>query len=426
MGTINGLKYLAAIAMLAGLSQVHAVELVKKDDATFNLGGRFQLFGVGERVTDPYKENNRLFLFLKQARIMASGTIEDYKFYTEWAMGGEEAVKNLNSSVSLLDFRADVPASELTYLRLGQFKVPFGREALTDDGGQNFSDRSINNLVGILGRDVGFAAVLQQKGFMGTIGIFTGGGRDNPERYLPEQLGTPLFVARIGYDSQGKDPYSYRTSNGVNTESEEAFAAFINLAYMEDSKVGHSSVLNVKTTDRSLLLNPNWNPFIAVAPYSRSHVLQASADLQKRFSIGNVGIIGELEYTHGEFSNDYGKLQVNGVRLMGSASLKPFEVAARYAAVYPTDEFKYSTKTLTGNDPFQEVTASLTFFHRPWSRFTFEAVFHLNTPVVIEPNVGAYVLVEHPDQVTVVKAPTNGYVERQFVPEAKFLYQFTF
>lgn len=424
MKQMSKVKYLAAITILFCLQQTQAIELIKKDDASFNLGGRFQLFGVGQRVIDPYKDNNRLFLFLKQARITASGQLEDYKFYTEWAMGGEEAVKNLNSSVSLLDFRADVPMSESMYIRLGQFKAPFGREALTDDGSLNFTDRSINNLVGILGRDVGFAAVLQQQGFMGTLGIFTGGGRDNPERYLPEQLGVPLFVARIGYDSQGLDPYSYKSS-GVKNETEDAFAAFLNLAYMEDSIVGHSSVLNVKSVDKSLLMNPNWNPYIK-SPYLRSKITQVSADLQKRFQIGDVSGKAELEYTHSEFSNDYGKLQVNGGRIMGSAMLNPFELSARYAVVYPTSDFTYKTKSLTGVDPFQEVATSMSFFHRPWSRFTLEAVFHLNTPVIVETTggVGSYVLVEQPDQVTIVDG--KGYIERQFVPEAKFLYQLTF
>ena len=416
---------LMAILLGVGLSPAQAIELVKKDDASFNLGGRFQLLGVGERVMDPYRNHERVYLFLKQARIMAAGQLEDYRFYTEWAMGGEEAVKNLNSSVSLLDMRADIPMTDATYLRLGQFKAPFGREALTDDGALSFSDRSINHMVGVLGRDVGVAAVMQQEGFMGTVGVFTGGGRDNPERYLPEQLGIPLFVARIGYDSQGKDPYYYKNS-GVFAEVEEAFSAFINLAYMEDTVIGHSSVLNVKTTDRSLLMNPNWNPLVAQTPLTRSKIFQVSGDLQKRFPIGNFKGTAEIEYTHSEFSNARGKLQVNGARMQATAALNPFEVSARYSVVYPTNDFAYKGTMLTGNDPFQEISTSLTFFHRPWSRFTFEALFQLNTPVAVEStgSVGSYVLVEQPDQVTIVDG--KGYIERQFVPQAKMMYQLTF
>lgn len=424
MRSLKEISFLITLVMGVGLTQASAVELIKKDDVSFNLGGRFQLFGVGQRVIDPYKDNNRLFLFLKQARISVSGQIEDYKYYTEWAMGGEEAVKNLNSSVSLLDMRADVPMFDSTFLRLGQFKTPFGREALTDDGALNFTDRSINHLVGVLGRDVGMAVVFQQQGFMGTVGIFTGGGRDHPERYLPEQLGVPLVVARVGYDSQGLDPYTYKAS-GVKNEAENSFAAFLNVVYMEDSAVGHSSVLNVKSVDKSLLLNPLWNPYIK-SPFLRSKVTQISADFQKRVQLGQYSVNSELEYTHSEFNNEYGKLQVNGARLMASAALSPFEVSARYAVVYPTSDFKYKTFTLTGVDPFQEVSTSLTFFHRPWSRFTLEAAFHLNTPVVVESagSVGSYMLVQQPDQVTIVDG--KGYIERQFVPELKFMYQLTF
>lgn len=423
MGFIQKTKYIATIAISIFLAQAHAIEIVKKDDASFNLGGRFQLLGVGERVIDPGHTNERLYLFLKQARMMAYGQLEDYKFYTEWAMGGEEAVKNLNSSVSLLDFRADIPVGESTYVRVGQFKIPFGREALTEDGSLNFSDRSINHLGSVFGRDVGVAGVVQQQGFMGTFGIFTGGGRDNPERYLPEQLGIPLLVTRLGYDSQGKDPYYYKTS-GIFSETEESFAAFLNLAYMEDTRIGHSSVLNVKSTDRSLLLNPNWNPYLAKTPYARSRFFQASTDFQTRFPVGGFSGTAELEITHGEFANDHGKMQLNGGRIMGSAALNPFEVSARYAVIYPTNDFQYKNKLLTGTDPFQELSTSLTFFHRPWSRFTLEALFLLNTPVVVETGVGSYVLTEQPDQTTIVDG--KGYIERQFVPELKFLYQLAF
>lgn len=420
------LNYAAAVAALCMLSNANAVEIIKTENSNFNLGGRFQLYGVGQRVNDPVKPNERAFLFLKQARIMTYGEFEEYKYYAEWAMGGEEAVKNLNSSMSLLDFRADIPVMNSVYLRAGQFKAPFGRESLTDDGSQNFTERSINNLSAMLGRDVGMAVVLEQKGYMGTFGIFTGGGRDNPERYLPEELGVPLIAARFGYDSEGNDPYNYK-NNQVATKSPDAFAAFLNLAYMEDTRVGHSSVLNVKASDRSLLLNPNWNPYIAQTPYSRSHVLQGSIDVQKTFTMGSLPSSAELELTHGEFANDFGTLQVNGARVSGVAAYgNDFELGLRYAAVYPTNDFKNGGRQITGSDPFQEITASINYFHRRFSRFTFEAVFHLNTPVIIEPGVGSYVLVEQPDQASLVKAPTNGYVERQFVPAGKFMYQLTF
>ncbi len=424
MQTNRTTKFLMTAAISICTLQVQAIELIKKEDASFNLGGRFQLLGVGERLSeDSGHDNDRMYLFLKQARIIGSGSLEDYKYYVEWAMGGEEAVKNLNSSISLLDFRADIPVSEQSYIRVGQFKVPFGREALIDDGALLFTDRSINNLGSLLGRDVGVAGVIQRQGVMGTLGVFTGGGRDNPERYLPEKLGIPLFVTRIGYDSAGKDPYNYKNS-GVFASEQKAFSAFLNLAYMEDTRIGHSSVLNVRPTDRSLLLNPNWNPYLAKTPLTRSKVAQVSADLQNRFPVNIADATVEVELTHDEFSNEFGKIGLTGGRIMASASVKPFEFALRYASLYPSNEFNYKGTPITGGDPFQEVTAAFTYFHRPWSRFTFEALFELNTPVAVETGVGSYSLVEQPDQTTVVDG--KGTIERQYVPELRVLYQLAF
>ena len=105
-------------------------------------------------------------------------------------------------------------------------------------------------------------------------------------------------------------------------------------------------------------------------------------------------------------------------------ALNPIEAALRYAVLYPSNDFKYQNSSITGSDPLYEVAASLTYYHRPWSRFTFETVFELNTPVAVENGIGSYVLAEQPDQTTVIGA--NGHVERQFVPELRGMYQLTF
>jgi hypothetical protein len=418
-------KLLASSAcLLICASSVHALEIVKKDDATLNLGGRFQLLAVGQQVSDATRSDDRLFLFLNQARLMIGGSLGDYRFYTEWAMGGEEEVKNLNSSISLLDFRADIPMSEGAYLRVGQFKVPFGREALVEDGSLFFTDRSLNYFGSRLGRDVGLAAVVQKKGLMGTLGIFTGGGRDNPERYLPESLGFPLIALRYGYDSSGQDPYLYKNS-GNFLASENEFSTFLNLAYTRDSLIGHSTVLNVRSADKSLLLNPNWNPYLSKNPNVKGSLYQASVDSHLRIPVGDFTGIGELELTHAVYSNDYGTLHVTGGKLSGALALNPFEFSMRYSMLFPTDQFQFGGTAITGSNPFQELTPSVTFYHRPWSRVTLEVPLLINTPVAIENGVGSYVLMEQQDQTTVIAAG-KGSVERQFVPEIRLMYQLTF
>ena len=411
-------------AFLSSLTQAQAVEVLKNDEASLDLGGRFQLLGVGQKVTDPVRKSDRLFLFLKQARVMVSGSLGDYRFYTEWAMGGEEEVKNLNASVSLLDFRADVPIGENTFVRVGQFKVPFGREALVEDGSLLFSDRSLNYFGSRLGRDVGLAAVVQKKGMMGTLGIFTGGGRDNPERYLPEDLGIPLIALRYGYDNTGQDPYRYKNS-GNFLGSENEFSAFLNLAYMKDSLIGHSTVLNVRPSDRSILLNPNWNPYLAQSPFVKGQLYEASVDTHLRMPIGDFTGTGELELTHATYNSSYGTIHVSGARALGSVALNPFELSLRYAVLFPSDQFQFKGVSLTSKTPFQELTPSVTFYHRPWSRVTLEAPLLINTPVAVENGVGSYVLMEQQDQASVVGGG-KGSIQRQFVPEIRLLYQLTY
>ncbi|MBC7690873.1 MAG: hypothetical protein H7222_03835 [Methylotenera sp.] len=424
---MNSTKNISACAaLLFSLTcgfNAQALELLKKDDASLNLGGRFQLLALGQKVSDPARPDDRLFLFLNQARLILDGTLGDYRYYTEWAVGGEDEVKNQNSSLGLLDFRADVPINDHVFLRVGQFKVPFGREALIEDGSQFFSSRSLSFAGSRLGRDVGLAAVVQRKGVMGTIGVFTGGGRDNPERYLPEDLGIPLVALRYGYDSSGTDPYRYKES-GNFMGSENEFSAFLNLAYTKDSLVGHSTVLNVRPSEKSLLLNPNWNPYLGQSPNVKGHLYQASLDSSVRIPVGDFTGTGEFELTHAAYVNSYGNLHVNGARVVGSAALNPFELSLRYSVLFPSRQFQYKGSAITGSAPFQEVTPAVTFYHRPWSRVTLEVPLLINTPVANENGTGSYVLMEQQDQTTVIGGG-KGNVGRQFVPEIRLFYQLT-
>ena len=50
------------------------VAIVKTEDAQLNLGGMTQALGLGQRLEDPYRNDARMFLFLKSARVRANGT----------------------------------------------------------------------------------------------------------------------------------------------------------------------------------------------------------------------------------------------------------------------------------------------------------------------------------------------------------------
>lgn len=412
-----------SLALLLPGTRAGAVEVVKNENAGLELLGRFQLLGVAQHMSDELQRRpGRLFLFMNQARVGFKGRLGDTKFNTEWALGGEEEVKNLNASLSLLDMSADLPVADRVYVKVGQFKVPFGREALVDDGGMLFSTRSINHLAFRFGRDVGAAVVSSNEGLNGTVGIFTGGGRDNPERYLPEDLGIPLLVARVGYDSAGRDMYASRHAGAFDVKESE-MSAYVTGAYMEDSLVGHSSVLGVKPGEKSLMTNSNWNPFLTASPLNKGKLAQASVDAQVRQPMGEFVVTGEAELSTAVYSNKYGTVRMTGGRLMFSGAKKPFEAALRYSVLKPMEAFASQGFQITGSAPIQELTPSVTWYHRDWSKFIVEAPLMINTPVVYEKGLGQYALMEQPDQTSYIK---TGSVVRKFVPELRLLYQMSF
>ena len=102
------------------------------------------------------------------------------------AFGGEEEVKAPSPGVSLglLEASGDIGLGGPLRLRAGQFRVPYSRERLSNPGTLLFADRSINNLMFNVGRDVGAAVYGQRGDLVGTVGVFTGGGRSHQAPWL--------------------------------------------------------------------------------------------------------------------------------------------------------------------------------------------------------------------------------------------------
>ncbi len=172
-------------------------------DPEFQLHGRLQTLGFAQSVNDNVADHQRVYLFLKQARLMVSTTYEDVKFDLQLGLGGEEIVlaPSPGIALTLLDLSADIPISQSFSVKVGQFKVPYGREGMTNSGYLQFNDRSIQFLAFRLGRDVGLTLHSSSGNFSSALGVFTGGGRDVPIRYLPESLGFPMIVLRVGINS---------------------------------------------------------------------------------------------------------------------------------------------------------------------------------------------------------------------------------
>jgi hypothetical protein len=431
----------AAALLLIGVGSYASgmgIEVYKNDKANLVIGGRLQLVGYGEHVADPARNPNRVYLFLKQARLNIHGAVDEIKYNTEW-VGAAEDVNGSNNGLTLLDFSFDVPVykTEATWFKIGQFKVPYGRESITDEGQFQFVDNSLNFKAFNLGRDYG-AAVHTYSGKLAAVaGIFTGGARDVPLRFLPEQLGVPMIVARAGYND-GLDKDIFTIAQNDLKPHRTTKATYVSGMYFKDTEIGHSTVLGSRTAEKSLIMNGNWNPFITrgvpvagnpATPdtISRGQFWQMGWDAAIRGPLaGGLAWNAETEVNHSQFSNAFGKIDLTGARAQAGLLKDKIEVAVRYALLLPDQSFNFAGNRLTGEAPIHEIGPAVTYYVRGHDfKIVADAPVLVNVPVFIENNVGSYVSTEQPDQATVVTG-RKGFVERQTVPEVRVMFQLAF
>jgi len=431
---------LAALSLFAILFSIAPrargdIPVVKTEHAELDLGGMTQLLGLGQIVDDPYKSNDRLYLLVREARLRMGGHYDDYSFYAELALGGEDAINSTTGvSLGLLDFSFNIPlfSSKQLYVKIGQFKVPYGREQLTYDANRQFADISIENLGFVVGRDVGAALVATPGPFTLIGGIFTGGGRDvPPQHYLPEKLGVPLLVGRIGIGDVDLDPFFLHQDEQGTTDRRLKWALFTNALYTKDSLIGHSTVLNVKLADKSLLLDSNWDPYIAKAPFDQGAWYQVGGDAAVRIPYGAIDFSAEAEINFAKYSNKYGSAQMWGTRAQVGAIYDSFQLALRWAVLGPDSNFASApTATgpavqITGSQPIQELTPSLTWFIKGQNiKLIADMPILIHDPVFTEKGVGSYVSSELPDESTVLAS--GGTVARQNIVEGRLMIQAQF
>lgn len=423
---INRLSVFSAAACLFAASGVYA-----EQDGP-HLGGRIQAWAVGEQVDDEFRDSNRLFFFLKQGRLRVHGAKSGIKYNMQLGFAGSEAkvISRTGVSLNLLDFSADVPVTENSYIRIGQFKVPYGRERIADSGSLYFAERSLQRLAFNFDRDSGVSYNASHGDFHWALGIFTGGGRDVPERYLPEKLGVPLVALRLGLDTIGSDV------NLIDPNSrKEGFSFFVNYAYTKDSLVGHSSVLNVDLDGKTLFTNSNWNPYIEKRN-DKGELDQGELTHYGFDAAYQTGaLFASLEYHAGKFKNTHGSIDLSATNLEFGYNMGDMDFALRYSSLTPDKNFAYSytansttsTKTIVENsDAITEITPSFTYHLANRSaKFVFDLPYKMDVPVVTEPNYGSYVVTEQPDQVSNL-SKDKASIERKSTMQARLLFQMSF
>ncbi len=415
----------ASLAFSAGGWNADAAEIVKSENVGVNLEGRLQVLGHLERVPDEFRESNRAFMFLRQARLGASGHVEGVKYKVLLGFAGEDEAKAPSPGVSLglLDMYVDVPLGAAGNLRVGQFKTPYGLERLADSGSILFTDRSIANGALRIGRDMGAAYHARFGNFVAAAGLFTGGGRDVPERYLPQVLGVPLVMARVGIDN-GLYENAF-AEPAANLDSGVKYSVGLSGAYTKDSQVGHSSVLNVRLGEKSLLINPNWNPLLAQAPFDPGELWQAALDGSVRIPVGPGAVSGEAELQHGEYDNAYGNIAVSTARAQVGYSQGIVDAAIRYAVVRPDKDMAVGGISVAGGKPYHEVTPGVSIrLFNPGTRLVLDLPILLRAPVISEPGIGSYVLSSQPDQTSYLSKGAS--VQRMDVVQARAMFQAAF
>ncbi len=416
------------------------VDVVNTDKMNLNIFGRLQMNGVGEIVPDPIRAHQRVYSFLQESRLGMRGDYEGYKFETQLALGGQDIVESNNPNVAftLLDMSVDIPLPSLgneTSLKVGQFRVPYSRENLTDTGYMPFSERSIaSDVFGNGTRDYGLALQDYRGKFAGTIAAMSGAGEDVPERYLPENFGIPEVVMRVGYnDGVDEDIYHVvETDLGVNHTEK---AAYFNALFSKDTQIGHSSALNLNLPYPTMMLNSQWNPYIdaggSPAAMQMGDIFELGGDavIRKPLSNGNVAS-AEAEVNWGGYQNLYGEIHMATARLQGSYLIhQKYELAVRYAAIDTGETVGDSGFKASGDSVIDEFTPSFTWYIKGQNvKFVTEAPVYLNMPVFDNTGpggIGSYVMADMPFEASAGSGTGNTTV-RAVVPELRMMIQFLF
>jgi phosphate-selective porin OprO/OprP len=129
-----------------------------------------------------------------------------YELQLGWAGSDSTGGSSTFSGLEDADLNWDVSKNKTFQIKIGQFKVPFGRQELTSSENQQFVDRSILSGEFTHSRDVGIqlGGLLAGGKFEYRVGMFNGNGRNKPNNDNSKYQ----YDARIMYQPWGDTKYS--------------------------------------------------------------------------------------------------------------------------------------------------------------------------------------------------------------------------
>jgi hypothetical protein len=440
---------LSAVVLVGMSAPSDALTTVhKQGDVEIGVGGRMNLMGHGELSKDTIRDATKIYLFQKNSRLEFSAKQGDNLFYSQLALGGED-VYSSNNNLTLLDMYTKIP-TPFGNVVAGQYKVPFGGEQLTDGGNLVFNKRSLLEMGFQMGRDYGIGLQGSMGPVNSMVGIYAGGGRDVPERYIPVKMGVPLLVARVGLGELGKDLYSLPEPLMTQGPDGGDFkqGLYANALYTKNTLVGHGSVLSQRKFDNTILLNANWNPYFAAAK-SDGEYWAAGID----YSMKSGPLAAEAEVLHGQFSADKGNVKMSGARAQASYDLNPLTLSLRYSMLIPDEKFAVTgvvkgtdglkvqpngtdvkanptNKTVNfgnGLKPIHEIVPAITWHINGHNlKLIADLPIQVDAPVVTEPGIGDYNLVNQPDQTGYLATVPGASIAQQFIIQGRLGLQYQF
>lgn len=390
---------LSAVVLVGMSAPGHALVETKVGDATIGVGGRFNLMGNLEITQDTLRDKNRITLFQKNNRLEFGARQGAHTLYSQLALGGEDLNTGPNNFVNLtlLDMYANL-ATPFGNVVAGQYKVPFSGEQLTDGGNLLYNKRSLLEWGFQLGRDYGIG--LQNSfGPVNTMfGIYAGGGRDIPERYIPVKMNVPLVAARVGIGDLGANLYSLpepMMAQGPDG-GDFKYGLYANAVYTKQTLVGHGGTLGQRKIDNTILLNAGFNPFLTGTKEDAEY-WAAGVD----YSMKSGNLAAEAEVNTARFSSNKGTVAMSGLRAQGTYDLSPVAFSLRYSALFPDQNVAATdatTKQLvpiaSQGKPIQEIAPAITWrINGDNLKLIADLPIQLDTPVVFENGLGHYNLI---------------------------------
>ncbi|HEY9854628.1 MAG TPA: hypothetical protein V6D05_02735 [Stenomitos sp.] len=430
---------------MAALAAMCAPSFAAEDEdaAKVTVGGRINMGGTAEMLGREQSERSagRVWVFQKQSRLTVSAKQGDTKFFSQLALGGED-VYTSNVNLTLLDMYAHGPLTKNINWHIGQFRNPYGRELMSESGSLAFNSRSITENPFKMGRDVG--AMLEVNAGPAKVlgGVMVGGGRDVPERYIPEILGIPQLTLRATIGDADSDPWTLSQHDNLDTLDVKQTLG-VSALYTRDTLVGHGLVLtNKNTVDKNWLINPAYNPYLSKKDANghaiQGELWQGGVDYAVRAPFGGGTLSGEAEVLASGFHNVAGDLTLLGGRAQAQWNMNPVELALRYAVVVPDKNMAATSAATTGPTvgkttavfpdakPIQEITPALSYFVMGDKlKLTVDMPFYFDAPIVYEKGLGSYNLINQPDQTSYITTAGNS-IERQFVYQLRGSIQYAF